>query len=286
MVEMWIAEAMVKFAAGEALGQIFDQNNASNLDNVKRWIDEAVGEIKKFVSEELKKQLDDQYVNELQTGIYAVVLDLIRYDSHKPHDRKILDLRMPGVIDLRSATQRRRFAGVTLYADVVGLELLIYTAFVKNHNDKGYKALIDSLITTAAGHISECLSESTAWEKAGTESVVIHPIWHGCPPKAYGGRYSWRGGEEFLCSDDYQTIEGWQATKAAQRVAMFQDEWRLVVSEVHNPLRAAIEEWIKGQSAVTGKPKQLVGELVGSVIGPHDWLGSSLQPPQFVALRS
>lgn len=285
MVQMWIAEAMFKFAAGEFLGAIFDQNNASNLNNVKLWIDQAVAEIKKFVSEELKKQLDDQYVNDLQTGIYAVVLDLIRYDSHKPRDRKILDLRMPGVIDLRSATQRRRFAGVTLYADVVGLELLIYTAYVKNHNDKGYKALIDSLITTAVGHISECLSESTAWMKAGTDSVVIHPIWNGCPPKAYGGRYSWRGGEDFLCSDDYQTIEGWQATKAAERVAMFQDEWRQVLNEVHYPLRAAIDEWIKGQSAVTGKPKQTVEEAVGSVIGPQDWLGSSLQPPQFDAVR-
>lgn len=286
MVQIWIAEAMFKFAAGAFLGAIFDQNNASNQSNVKLWIDQAVAEIKKFISEELKKQLDDQYVNELQTGIYAVILDLKRYGDHKPYDRKILDLRMPSVINLRSATQRRRFAGVTLYADVVGLELLIYTAYVKNHGDEGYKPLIESLITTAMGHIAECFSENAAWMKAGTDSVVIHPIWKGCPPRAYGGRYSWRGGEEHLCSDDYQTIEGWQATKAAERVAMFQDEWRRVLNEVHYPVRAAIDEWLKGQTAVTGKPKQLVGEAVGSVIGPQDWPGSGLQPPQFHAIRS
>lgn len=245
-VAMWIAQGAVSYLAGKGMATLFEENSGSIAD-VKGWIDNAVREIKTFVSEELHRQLTEQFQRELITKVNATIHDLSNYDLTQPHQRQLLDAQTTRIGELIEATRQLGFAGVLLYANLISMQLLIFSAYVRNHSKSGYLPLLTTTVTSAVEHVDTCLEEDLAWTAAGIDSVVIDPIFR--PP--YGnadwqGCIRFRGGSECIQNDGYQTIEGWQANKRQERIQLFQAERQRAITAVHEPMRKVEQIWKDG----------------------------------------
>lgn len=252
MIEEKIAEGVISYLAGKEMAAIFDEGGPS-IKDVKGWIDNAVVEIKKFVSDELHRQLTEQYQLELIVKVNATITDLTNYDITRPRQKQILDAQTTRIGELIEATRQMNFAGILIYVNLISMQLLIYFAYVKHHSKSGYLPLVDRTVKYASEHVEACIAENVLWNAEGITSVVVDPIFR--PP--YGnadwqGCIRFRGGSECLQNDGYQTIQTWQEQKRVARVAIFTEDQQRAITEVHVPLRNIVQTWIKGKSKAAG----------------------------------
>lgn len=80
-----LLKGAISYVGGSVLSHAL---GAATINDVHTWILEAVAELEAFVSDELKKQLDDKVVEQLRSNLSGIITDLNQYASLKEEDQK------------------------------------------------------------------------------------------------------------------------------------------------------------------------------------------------------
>jgi uncharacterized membrane protein YgcG len=84
----WVGLALLYGAISYVGGRLMQSAlGGAVLGDVKTWIEEAVAELEAFVSAELRKQLTDMVVNQMQADLEGIVQNITEYASLKPQNQ-------------------------------------------------------------------------------------------------------------------------------------------------------------------------------------------------------
>ena len=176
----------LSFLGRTFLNRAFGQGSASD---VRTWIRDAVEELKDFVSEELRRQLDDRALDDMQDRVFALATNLHQYANLTTEDSKPANLYLLKDASLSTAKllpkSLRYDHAYFLTTAAIGYRLFALYELSQLHKEPGYisnaKDTVDSVVD-ALGSSCHRLAHKMSPEarldtvlKQGSHQIMVQP---------------------------------------------------------------------------------------------------------------
>jgi hypothetical protein len=257
-VSILLAKGALEYIGSRAMAQILGHPELRDMEGVIR---NAIEELKNYIREELKKQIEENEIIKMAASLDSAVRNLNQYGSasneEKPKLRFLLEDAFIKSGDAMSLASKFKINSIYIYMNAVSLRLLTLTCFYLLEHVESHKNAAITTVQEAESTVGAILEQhETSWDPEGRVSQQPeHEASRPEPEYGYQGYcivWFYKDGcrremnwISYPCPD-WPDIWNFRATLLAEAKA----EKANIMNVVKPPLLAIIQEWRKTSDAL------------------------------------